>query len=367
MTHEPAPDEPDKNPKYKFLLIPFAKIRCSEKCRYLIKDIIPRESFVLLWGEPKSCKTFVTFEMAMHVAAGQTFRGYRVKQGPVVWVAAEGAFGMTARIEAFKKRNPSFNDAEFYFLGASLNLVSQSMEFGSCIERQAKRPVLIVLDTLNRTMPGSESSDEDMAKYIKAADGLRARFRCTVLVIHHCGHEHGRPRGHSSLLGAVDGQIKVARDKKSGVITMLVERMKDGNEGTTTKSILEIVDLGHDEDGKPITSCVVKAIMNAAGEQFHDVSAMSLSPASTLLLQELKHELSRSGQPASSLSGCPADVGQIVPLDTLRRSAYARGISRGATERAKQQAFKRALDHLVDAKLAGVHGVYVYLLDSGNG
>ncbi len=333
MKHEAAPRESEKSSKYKFPLIPFAKIRCSRKGRYLLKDIIPRKSFVLLWGEPKSGKTFLALDMAMHVAAGQPFRGYRVKQGPVVWVAAEGAFGMTARIEAFKKCNPSFDKAEFYFLGASLNLVSQSKELASCIEWQAKRPDLIVLDTLNRTMPGSESSDEDMAKYIKAADGLRAHFECTVMVIHHCGHEHGRPRGHSSLLGAVDGQIKVTRDRKSGVIAMLVERMKDGQEGAITKSILEIVDLGNDEDGEPINSCVVKAIVNATGEQPDDVRALLLTRSSTLLLQELNQELARSGQPASTLPGCPADAGRIV---TARNASAIRLRARHQSRRNRE-------------------------------
>jgi hypothetical protein len=68
-------------------------------------------------------------------------------------------------------------------------------------------PGLIVLDTLNRSLAGSESSDEDMGNYIKAADQLREMFKCAVIIIHHCGLAEERPRGHTSLIGADDAQV----------------------------------------------------------------------------------------------------------------------------------------------------------------
>ena len=40
--------------------------------------------------------------------------------------------------------------------------------------------------------------DEDMAAYIQAADRLREKFACTVIIIHHCGINGDRPRGHTS-------------------------------------------------------------------------------------------------------------------------------------------------------------------------
>jgi hypothetical protein len=48
----------------------------------------------------------------------------------------------------------------------------------------------------------------------------------------------------------------VKRDRIGRVITV-VEFMKDGAEGEKTTSRLVVVDLGYDEDGEPITSCIV--------------------------------------------------------------------------------------------------------------
>ena len=55
-------------------------------------------------------------------------------------------------------------------------------------------PACIVIDTVNRSLAGSESDDRDMGAYIKAADYLRDAFGCLVLLVHHCGVDASRPR-----------------------------------------------------------------------------------------------------------------------------------------------------------------------------
>jgi hypothetical protein len=105
---------------------------------------------------------------------------------------------------------------------------------------------------LNRSIGGSESKDEDMGAYVTAAAALAARFQCAVIIIHHCGTNENRPRGHTSLTGAVEAQIGVKRDD-AGRIIAAVEYMKDGPEEGQIISKLEVVELGTDEDGEPIT------------------------------------------------------------------------------------------------------------------
>ena len=76
-----------------------------------------------------------------------------------------------------------------------LDLVKDARALVDDIRRQlgGQRPAIVVIDTLNRSMSGSESSDEDMAAYIRASDAIRAAFGCLVVVIHHCGHDKNRP------------------------------------------------------------------------------------------------------------------------------------------------------------------------------
>ena len=95
-----------------------------------------------------------------------------------------------------------------------------------------------------------------MTAYVQACDAVREAFDCAIIVVHHCGIDGTRPRGHTSLTGAVNAQIAIKRDK-SGTIIATVEFMKDGEEGETIASRLEQVELGLDEDGETITSCVL--------------------------------------------------------------------------------------------------------------
>jgi hypothetical protein len=89
-----------------------------------------------------------------------------------------------------------------------------------------------------------------MAGYLAAADRLRKAFHCLVLIVHHCGLEHGRPRGHTSLTGAPDVQISIKLLGDTSVLA--VEFLKDGEEGTQLYSKLEVVDVGYGQ-----TSCVI--------------------------------------------------------------------------------------------------------------
>ena len=95
-----------------------------------------------------------------------------------------------------------------------------------------------------------------MGDYLRAADVIREAFSCTVIMIHHCGIEGSRPRGHTSLTGACDAQIAVKKGH-DGTVTCTVEYMKDGPEGDEINSKLEPVEVGTDDDGDLITSCVV--------------------------------------------------------------------------------------------------------------
>jgi hypothetical protein len=119
-------------------------------------------------------------------------------------------------------------------------------------------PRIVVLDTLNKSLPGSESKDVDMAAYIKAAEAIRDAFDCLVIIVHHCGWDESRPRGHSSLSGAVDVQLHVERT--DNLLAVEVELMRDGPEGTRVNLEAQEIMVGEDaKTGKPLTSLVLVA------------------------------------------------------------------------------------------------------------
>jgi RecA-family ATPase len=97
-------------------------------------------------------------DLSMHIALGQEYRGKRVQKGPVVYLALEGGKGFTHRVEAFCRRH-SVTDAPFYLITDRTDLVNDHNQLIDEIKVQSsERPALVVIDTLNRSLAGSETT-----------------------------------------------------------------------------------------------------------------------------------------------------------------------------------------------------------------
>ena len=345
---------------YRFKLVTFDEIQLLTTAAYLVRDIIPREGLVVVWGPPKCGKSFWTFDVAMHIALGWEYRDRRVKQGRVVYVACEGERGLGARAEAFRRHKlaEDNSDAPFHLLTTRLDLVADRQQLIEDIGAQLgdEKPAAVVIDTLNRSIAGSESNDEDMGAYVKAANAIREAFNCAVLIIHHCGIDDKRPRGHTSLTGAADAQIAIRRSA-DGLITTTVEWLKDGQEGSEINSCLEVIELGTDDDGEPITSCVVTPASEHAEAPLR---REKLTGAPRIALDLLRRAIDEVGEMPPASNHIPPSV-RAVRQEVWRQYCYAGAVSEG-DQPAKQKAFKRAADKLQAASAIGVWGDWVWII-----
>ncbi len=328
----------------RFPLIHFDKIQLKTAPSYLVKGLIPRQGLVVIWGPPKCGKSFWAFDVAAHIALGWSYRERKVRQGAVVYLVLEGEHGIGARVEAFRQQHLT-EDADsipLYLLPTRLDLVKEHQILINEISDQTRDnpPVLIVIDTLNRSLNGSESRDEDMGAYVKAADAVREAFGAAVAVIHHCGIEASRPRGHTSLTGAADAQIAVKRDG-AGIICAKLEWLKDGPEGTEIYSKLKPVDVGTDDDGDPISSCIV-----VEAEATEHSGRMKLTPRMRRGLDVLHNCIIDHGEPAPDPKHYP-DGARVVGLNLWRQALFNSGVldKDAANPRAD---FKRLKDGLAD-------------------
>ena len=147
----------------------------------------------------------------------------------------------------------------FYLSPTRLDLIREHQDLIVSIEAKLgpnENPILVVLDTLNRSLNGSESKDADMAAYIEPPTPsasislprhyrppLRNRWRATA-----------RPYElNRRSRGAVGRQTRQRQpDHHHG-------RAYEGRpEGEVFVSTLAVVEVGTDDDGDKITSCVVK-------------------------------------------------------------------------------------------------------------
>jgi AAA domain len=235
---------------------------------YLIDEILPRSGFGTVYGRPKTKKTFYVLDLCYHVAAGKPYRGHEVLQGPVVYVPYEGEEGVVKRWIAIRQHygwneeKPAFGMFEFNGSAPPLvgkvprDMVTDILEWSG-----GEAPVMVVLDTVGRSLKGSVSKDDDMSSYIRSASIIKDRFKCLVLVVHHRAKNtmvEASPLG-SVLMGAAnDVQILVENDpKEDGVFSTEIEVLKEGPSSPPMWHHLKIVSVGRDERGKEITSGVV--------------------------------------------------------------------------------------------------------------
>jgi hypothetical protein len=334
----------------RFKLIPWDGLKPRQGPNYLVKGLIPRNGLVVVWGPPKCGKSFWTFDLVMHAALGWPYRGHRVRQGSVIYCAFEGADGFNARAEAFRRQHTVDALVPFFLVPATLDLFNDHRELIKDIRAQVSEPpAVVVLDTLNRSLVGSESSDEDMAKYVKAADVIRTTFHCVVIIVHHCGIDVSRPRGHTSLTGAADAQLAVKRDEQNNIV-VTVEWMKDGPEGEVIRSHLKLLELGTDDDGDPIVSCIVEPLDEGGTQRAVKVK---LSPSARTALTMLAEAILDMGSIPSAHQRIPQNTRTTRTTD-WRSYYYANTISDTDNPDSKSRAFRRAVSELQAAHVIGV-------------
>lgn len=347
-------------PKQELKLIQLADLRLNTAANYLIKGVLPARGFGVVWGPPKNGKSFYVADLALHIAMGKTYRDLRVKGGPVVYCILEGSDGFNKRMEALKQQlvaeGVDLAEIPFYVMAARLELVKDRDALVAAIRTQLGRnPALVVIDTLNRSFTGSESSDEEMTAYVKAADAVTAMLECLTLVVHHCGHDHTRMRGHSSLLGAVDVEISVRREEKTGPICARVEMMKDGPDGAEFVSNLKEVEVGIDDDGDPITTCVVEPdVMPEKPQKSGPKEGRDkLTDKALIAFRALEEAIKTEGHEVEHQEGIPPNV-RCVQIGVWRAFARRRGISDGESDGAFRKAFGRLTEGLQVKGYVGV-------------
>lgn len=342
----------------RFRLVRFDQVQVSAASQYLVKGLIPRKGLTVIWGPPKCGKSFFVYDLLMHVALNWEYRSRRVRSGPVVYLALEGGAGMGARKAAFLHEHAHANIDEasvpFYLMTGSIDLIKDHGALIAAIANQLGDvvPIALSIDTLNRSLVGSESEDRDMGNYLRAADAIAQAFGCAVIIVHHCGHDGTRPRGHSSLIGACDAQISVKREGNTIISTL--ELMKDGPTGDRLASSLQVMEVGFDEDGDLLTSCVVRPVQDAeAASPAATKKGPKWTRQARIALKALHATISDLGLPATASGNIPAGV-RTAALEQWRERAIQIGISTSEKPSARRMAFQRATEWLIANEQVGM-------------
>jgi hypothetical protein len=198
------------------------------------------DSLSRIFGKPGCGKSFLALDLAFHVALGRDWGGHPVKQGPVVYVMAEGQRVNTVRAAAWMERHevkPSELEGKFWAVPDKVLLTkAASRPFVEAIREL--NPVLIILDTQNAMQVGEENSASDTRDMRDALDEMRHATNACVTMLGHTGKgDQDSARGSNAAEGAMDTEVLVKKDEDAvggpPRITVEVTRDKADENGTT--------------------------------------------------------------------------------------------------------------------------------------
>lgn len=321
-----------KPPRYVFE--PAHQFASSTALPWIVKGVLPKAGLGVVYGASGSGKSFAVLDMALAVAQGIEWRGKRVKQGRVAYIAAEGADGFRKRLAAYAlAKGVDLAGVPLSVLNAAPNLLEKVDAKDIVVGLRAiGGSDLIVVDTFAQTTPGAnENAGEDVGKALGHCKRIHELTGAMVLLIHHSGKDASKgARGWSGLRAAADAEIEVVRTDAGRYLRL--SKSKDGEDGLEWGFDLEVVQLGVDEDLDPITSCVVvPAAMPAVG----GVASRKMGPVEAVIV-EVVNEIAKSQTEG-------IEVGPVIAEAVRRIEAPADG-----KRDTRKQRVRRALESLTN-------------------
>lgn len=365
-------DTPKRETPPQFGFVTVGELLRMPMTPWRVLRVIPSRGLIVVWGASGSGKTFVVLDMSAAIARGMPWGGRRTKRGAVAYIAAEGQ--LRDRVDAYLQRN-GLPESELFglrVLDSAVNLVDPTADIGPLIASlraladETGGLAAVVIDTLNRVMPGGdENSSEDMGMVIAAAKRIESEIGCAVIFIHHSGKDESRgSRGHSSLKAAADAEISVRRNGE--IRTVTAEKVRDGADGEILMTFrLATVDLGpmtdFDPDAEPDerrSSCVVEP-----SEAVQLPANTRLSDTDELALRVLREMCAETADRTEATSLHPAGRPRVAIDDWRERFRRKRGVdmSDAKAREASLKAFQRAVDKLNRLRTVGVYEKRVWL------
>ncbi len=335
-----------KAPPQRFRLMTADELVALPPVRWRVRGVLPQEGIAAVFGPSGSGKSFLVLDMLAAIAAGWCWFGCRVKPCPVLYVGLEGEAGIAQRIQAHQKKHGRLAPG-FRFLLQSLDIrkPDDRADLVAAARAAGYTGGVLVIDTLNRAAPGADENDAAaMGAIIAGLKALQTELGGLVLAVHHTGKDATKGlRGHSSLHAALDAALEVTRteDRRE----WRTAKAKDGSDDQGHPFRLEVVELGTDEDGEPITSCAI-----APEEPAADAIRRALPPKSgnqKVVLEVVRELLKANG--LRRPEGVPAELPPGRPVirmeaaieqsrtrlvcETKRQTERAQAAIRGLVER----------------------------------
>jgi len=340
----------------------------------LINKVLPEVGCGLISGQWGTYKTFVAIDIATSVMSGVNFIDFPViRKGGVLFIAAEGASEVPARIEAaIKAKCPDLHPAPFAWIETcpalidphtSANLAAKAKVVADKMMAKWGIPLaLIEIDTIVVSAGFTkEGQDNDTAIGQRIMTTLAELSKATgtfVLGVDHFGKavETGT-RGSSAKEGVADVVLALLGERTvAGKVTntrLALRKRRSGPNGQEFPFTPREIDLGADQFGDPVTTLAIDWVPEAARAA---PGKDKTWPKSLRLLQRaMMAVLADHGSDQRPFHDGP--IVRAIDLEIVRGEFYKSYPTDGDAKQ-KQETRRRAFNRAIrDAQAIGVVGV----------
>jgi hypothetical protein len=331
---------------------------------WLVKSMLPAEGMGVIYGRPGSGKTFTALDLALHVALGRPWRGQKTAQKGVSYITPEAGRQGVNRVIGWCRHHAIAWPKAFRLSPVHVDLRSSEADAAALVDDiKANQPDcgLIIIDTLNRAMAGGNENDvEDMGKFVAICEAIAKAVDALVLVVHHSGKDESKgSRGHSSLLGALNFEGEVRKEKDETVGTLTVTKLRDGQDGTEYAFRLERVVLGTDEDGDEVSTAASAEADAGAARQTRNAAPGGASQR--LVADAFSQFVDDHGRGNPSGTGFP-EAGRVRVVDGEAFTNFAAGKVADKKVHEARKEVSRAIKSLVEKGYFATNGGYLWKL-----
>lgn len=243
---------------------------------WLVNNLIPHESFILIYGASGCGKTHCVLSLACSIATKTPWLDKHItSKGSTVYVAAEGLRGIAKRLAANKQNLKIQSIPDIFFTGDAIDLNSEEsvVAFIEAIKNHTISPSLIVFDTFARCFSGDENSAKDTSRAIHHIYKIIEAFNCTIILIHHTGkNQFQGARGSSALFAAADTVIEVIEERVGP--TFVCKKQKDFESFPDIHTVFRTVELGGGETSIIVTAATVSDFLKLPADGGEDCKAI---------------------------------------------------------------------------------------------
>lgn len=210
-------------------LLTVEQLRHLPPAEPLVDGVLFQNTLSVLYGKRGEAKSFVALDLGLCVATGTWWHRHQVAAGPVLYVVAEGASGISRRVDAWLEAQRLHSATEFRAYPGAVNLfrTDQAAALADVATRLGAR--LVIIDTLARSAVGAEeNSAKDMGIVVDNAETIRRRSGACVVLVHHTRKDGLVMRGSGSIDGAAETMIECSMTGQR--ITLRSEKAKDTRE-----------------------------------------------------------------------------------------------------------------------------------------